>query len=57
MVLWSSQVCGIHLGKLGLSVGSEVFVTEASRKLVVPTDTAGHENLLVLLRALGKGVC
>lgn len=45
-----------YLCKLGLSVSTQVFVPEASRELEVVANAGGHEDLLVLLRALRQGV-
>ncbi len=46
-----------YLSELGLPIGSQVFVTEAARELIVTSDAAGHEELLVLLWALRQCIC
>lgn len=45
--------CLSHLSELGLSISAKVFVAEAPGKLIVTSDTRRHQDLLVLLRALG----
>jgi hypothetical protein len=44
--------CNAHLSKFWLSICSVVFVSEAFGKLHIPVDTACHQKLLILLRAL-----
>ena len=46
----------VHLGELGLTVGTQVLVAEAARDLVVALHAGAHEHLLELLRALGQRV-
>lgn len=45
-----------YLSKLWLAVGSQVLITETASKLIITTDTARHEDLLVLLRTLGQSI-
>ena len=45
-----------YLSELGLAISSQILITEAASKLVVSTDTTRHEDLLVLLRALGQSI-
>ena len=44
----------IDLSELRLTVGAEVFVTETAGDLEITLEAGDHEELLVLLRSLGK---
>ena len=46
----------VHLGELGLAVGSQVFVSETFGYLEVAVETTHHEQLLERLRTLGQGI-
>ena len=46
----------VHLGEVGLSVRTQVFVTEASGDLVVAFKAGDHQQLLVQLGRLGQSV-
>ena len=46
----------INLGKFGLTVGAEVFVTEAFNDLVVAVKTGNHQQLFKQLRRLRQGI-
>jgi hypothetical protein len=46
----------IQLSKFGLTISSQILISEALGKLKVTSDTGSHQNLLVLLRRLGKSV-
>lgn len=46
-----------YLCELGLPVRPQVLVSETASKLVVTSDAASHEHLLILLGALREGVC
>ena len=46
----------IQLSELGLAVGAEILVAVAPSNLVVPLDTADHQQLLEQLRALRQCV-
>ena len=46
----------VDLGELGLTVGPQILVAETAGDLEVLVDAADHEELLVLLGSLGKGV-
>jgi hypothetical protein len=44
----------VELGELRLAVAAEVLVAEAARDLEVAVDAGHHQQLLELLRALGR---
>ncbi len=46
----------VNLCKLGLTVGSQVFVAETFNYLEILVKTADHKNLLENLRRLGQGI-
>src|SRR4051812_15941324 len=46
----------VDLGKFGLPIGAEIFVPETFRDLEIFLEPADHQELLVLLRRLGKRV-
>jgi len=46
----------VDLGELGLTVGAQVFVTEATRDLVIALDAANLRELLEELRRLGQRI-
>ena len=46
----------IELGELGLAIGAQIFIAEAAGDLVVALQPGHHQQLLHLLRRLGKGV-
>ena len=46
----------VQLAELGLAIGAEVFVAEASRDLEVALDTGHHQQLLEQLRRLRQRV-
>lgn len=45
-----------YLSKLGLTIRTQIFIPEAARKLIIPWQPTSHENLLILLRALGQSI-
>ena len=47
---------GVDLGELGLAVGAEILVAEATGDLEVAVKARDHEQLLVELGGLGQGV-
>ena len=46
----------IHLRELRLTVGTQVFIPEASGHLIILVNAAHHQQLLEDLRALGQGI-
>ncbi|MPN40683.1 hypothetical protein SDC9_188221 [bioreactor metagenome] len=44
----------IHLGKFGLAVGAQVFVTETFGHLIILVDPSHHQKLLKDLGRLGQ---
>ena len=46
----------VHLGKLGLSVSTQIFVPEAADNLIIAVKTGNHEELFEKLRGLRQGV-
>ena len=46
----------VDLGKLRLTIGTQVLISEALHHLEVPVDTGNHQQLLVGLRGLWEGV-
>ena len=46
----------VELSELGLTIGAEVLVSEATGDLEVAVHPGDHQQLLVKLRALGQGV-
>ena len=46
----------IHLRELGLAVGAQILIAEAARNLEIAFQARHHEQLLVLLGALGQRV-
>ena len=46
----------VDLGELRLAIGTQVLVAETTGNLIITLDTAAHEHLLELLRALRKRV-
>ena len=46
----------VDLGKFRLTIGTQILVAEALHHLEVPVDTGDHQQLLVGLRGLRKGV-
>ena len=47
---------GIKLGKLGLTVSSEVLVSEATRYLEITVEARNHKKLLIKLRRLRESI-
>ena len=56
IVLLDKAHLDVHLGELGLAVGTQVLVTEALGNLVVALHAADHKKLFEQLRALGQRV-
>lgn len=46
----------IQLSKLGLTISSQILISEALGKLKVTSDSGSHKDLLVLLRRLWKSI-
>ena len=56
VVLCDKGSFDVELGELRLTVGAQVFVTEAAGDLEILFNASDHEELLVLLRGLREGV-
>ena len=56
VILMNERHLAVYLCKLGLTVGSEVFVTETFGYLEVAIEAAHHEQLLQCLRTLWQSI-
>ena len=56
ILVFDERHLDVKLGKLGLAVGSQVFVAETAGDLEIAVEPGNHEELLVELRRLGQGV-